>query len=339
MGIIKSNLLLMETSSEIIAASPDVSAKDGGEQHWIWRVYAAGILLVLVGWVLVQPAPRPATPAYINAGLIGVNASSTDYALYNKVLAEVLPTAGIQTKIVLGDSIVQLVANGVIDKDKFEALYKDQGGLPAELKDVLTTPSNKPILLTKDNANFYVNLLWPLGLSNYMAANEQSPINGKDLNGFASTGGWNIGKEENGGAYFNKFKIVPLTPEQEARVMVIANNTYRPCCDNSTFFQDCNHGSAALALVELGVAQGLSDADIYQTLLDFNSFWFPQNYVQLGLYFKSIKHIDWKYVDPRLVLSKDYSSATGNYKIQDEVAKIPNLVPSQSVYGGASCGT
>src|SRR3546814_21071392 len=79
---------------------------------------------------------------------------------------------------------------------------------------------------------------WPLGLANYMSANESSPMNGDSLYNFASTGGWTLGKEQNGGAYFNKFRIVELTPEQVALVTQVAKSTYRPCCHNSTFFQD-----------------------------------------------------------------------------------------------------
>jgi len=328
-------MLDMESKSENIITRVRTSWKEDPQQFML-RLYAGGIGLVLFGWLLMQPVPSTIKPVLKNSTL--PKASSTEYTLYSAVVAKVLPDAGIQTKVVLGDSIVKLVANGVIDKDKFEALYKNQGGLPKELKDVLTKPSYTPILLTKNNANFYVNLLWPLGLSDNMSSNERSPINGKDLNHFASTGGWNIGKEENGGAYFNKFKIVPLTQEQEKLVMMIAENSYRPCCDNSTFFQDCNHGSALLGLLELGASQGLSADELYRTALAFNSFWFPQNYVQLGLYFKAVKNIDWKDIDPKVVMGKDYSSATGNYKIQAKVAKIPKLIPPQSTNGGAKCG-
>ena len=92
---------------------------------------------------------------------------------------------------------------------------------PDELKGVLNEPSNRPILFARENANYYVNLLWLLGLANYMPSNMQSPINklnpikGQSLFDFASTGGWNLGKEVNGGAYFNKFKIVELTPDRK----------------------------------------------------------------------------------------------------------------------------
>src|SRR3546814_19376416 len=89
-------------------------------------------------------------------------------------------------------------------------------------------------------------------------------MNGDSLYNFASTGGWTLGKEQNGGAYFNKFRIVELTPEQVALVTQVAKSTYRPCCNNSTFFQDCNHGSALLGLLHLGASQGLTENELYQ---------------------------------------------------------------------------
>jgi len=265
-----------------------------------------------------------------------VNAAAGDTKLFDEVSAKVLPAKGFQSKIALGDSIVRLTENGAIDKTKFETLYKAQGGLPAELKDVLTAPSPKPVLLTASNANYYINLLWPLGLSNKMAANNKSPIAGKDLNNFASTGGWTLGKEENGGTYFNKFSIVPLTAEQEALVVKVAENSYRPCCNNSTFFQDCNHGSALLGLLELGASQGLTEEELYKEALAFNSFWFPQTYIETALYFKAVKNIDWENVDPKVIMGKDYSSVTGwSNTVAKKVAEL-NLVPTQQ--GGAGCG-
>ncbi len=270
--------------------------------------------------------------------LNSANTSKTGNQLYDEVAAKVLPAKGFQSKIHLGESIVKLVENGVIDKEKFEAIYKDRRGLPQELKDVLTTSSSKPILLTTTNANIYVNLLWPIGLSNYMSSNVNSPVNGKDLYHFASTGGWNLGQEQNGGAYFNKFKIVELTSEQEALVTKIAQNTYRPCCDNSTFFQDCNHGSALLGLLQLGARQGLTEDQLYKEALAFNSFWFPNNYIQTALYFKIKQNTDWDKVNPRIVLGYNYSAISQWGKnVASEVTKIPNLLPK--VQGGGRCST
>lgn len=257
--------------------------------------------------------------------------------IYDEVVANVLPEKGHQSKISVADSVVQLVKNGVIDRNKFEEIYKERGGLPEELQGVLTRASYQPILLTRENANYYVNILWPLGLSNYMSTNKNSPVNGKSLFNFASTGGWNLGKEKNGGAYFNKLTIVQLTPEQESLVTRIAENTYRPCCNNSTFFQDCNHGSALLGLIQLGASQGLTEDELYREALTFNSFWFPHNYIQTALYFKVIRNTDWEHVDPKEVMGIDYSAISNWSKnVQTEIAKIPDLLPRGR--GGVGCG-
>lgn len=279
---------------------------------------------------LVSDSPPADGKVFGNAGV-----KTADSKLIDEVSAKVLPKKGFKSKIVLGDSIPRLVENGVIDRDKFLKLYQERGGLPEELKDVLDKPSSKPIVLTRENAQYYVNLLWPIGLSNFMPSNEESPVNGEKLFNFASTGGWNLGKEENGGAYFNKFKIVELTPEQEEIVLKIAKNSYRPCCNNSTFFQDCNHGSALLGLLQLGAAQGLSEEELWREALAFNSFWFPHNYTQIGLYFKAVENTDWEDIDPKEVLSKKYSSASGYSFVSAEIKRL-ELVPQQK--SGASCG-
>ncbi len=300
-------------------------------------------LFLLLGWNMLKTDPivfglfnKVATLPNDNK-LNTDNASPTNNPLYDQVVAKVLPERGFQSKIYLGDSIIKLVQNGVIDKGKFEAIYKERGGLPTGLKDVLNQSSYRPILLTRENANIYINLLWPLGLSNYMSTNNESPVNGKSLFNFASTGGWNIGKEENGGMYFNKFKIVVLTPKQEALVNQIAKATFRPCCNNSTFFQDCNHGSALLGLLELGASQGLTEDELYKEALSFNSFWFPQNYIQTALFFKVVKKTDWENVNPREVMGYDYSAISGWTKnVQAAIAKIPNLIPQTG--NGAKCG-
>ena len=255
----------------------------------------------------------------------------------NEIAASVLPASGFQSQVSLADSMVKLAQEGVIDREKFLAIYQSRGGLPAELKDVLDQPASQPITLTQENASYYVNLLWALGLANYMESNKDSPMKkGNKLFNFASTGGWTLGRAKNGGEYFNKFKIVELTPEQEALVTKIAQNTYRPCCNNSTFFQDCNHGSALLGLLQLGASQGLSEEDLYREALAFNSFWFPSNYIPTAFYFAEVEGIAWADVDPKVVMSKDYSSISGWGANVDKELRTRGLLPKSD--DGASCG-
>lgn len=254
----------------------------------------------------------------------------------NAIIEKVIPSEGFRSKISLSDAAVKLAEEGIIDKKKFYALYESRGGLPSGMELVLQMPSLKTIHLTQENAGVYLNVLWPLGIANYMSSNAESPVNGSDLFNFASTGGWTLGKEENGGAYFNKFKLVNLTPDQEVLATKVAKNTYRPCCGNSTFFQDCNHGSALLGLLELGASQGLSEDELYEEALRFNSFWFPDTYIKTALYFKVLKNTDWENINPRTVMGKEFSSIRGWSQNVQQPLEEQNLLPQ--IQSGAGCG-
>ncbi len=249
-------------------------------------------------------------------------------------MAIAVPVSGHHSKVVLGDAIARLVREGVIDPQKVEALYAQRGGTPAELKEAMAAASQRPIVINRENAGMYVNLLWPIGLANRLTANDESPIKGKGLYRYASTGGWNLGKEANGGAYFNKFPIVELTEAQERRVLAVARHSFRPCCDNSTFYQDCNHGSALLGLLALGASQGLSEDQLYREALAFNAYWFPHKYAHTALYFKAVWNTDWGDTDPRQVLSAPLSSASGWAANVGEELRRRGLVPEG---GEAGC--
>lgn len=280
-------------------------------------VFRSSLLAFLTVPVLASAAPAP-----------------EGARLFEEAMADAVPPGGYHSRVVLADSIVKLVQEGVLDPRKLEAVYARRGGIPAGLKEALDRPSRRPILLTRENAAAHVNLLWPLGLANRMAANSESPLNGPKLYRFASTGGWRLGAEANGGAYFNKFPIVELTAAQETLVTRVARSTFRPCCDNSTFFQDCNHGSALLGLLALGATQGLNEDELYREALAFNAFWFPHNYAHTALYFKAVRSTEWRDVDPREVMSANFSSASGwRANVAGELRRR-GLVPQQ---GSADC--
>jgi hypothetical protein len=153
------------------------------------------------------------------------------------VFEQVTPAAGIDTGVTFGDAVPRLIAAGALDPDKLRA---SGGGLPGWVVRVLDGSSTEPIIFSRDRAPYLVNLLWPIGLSNQVVFNRQSPINTEHLAGFASTGGWTLGRAPNGSVYFNTIDAVSLTARQAFLALAIATNTFRPCCDNSTFFQDCN---------------------------------------------------------------------------------------------------
>ena len=289
--------------------------------------------LALALSALLAPA-YAASVAEVETGRV----ANGDYGQRRDAIGEQLrPKEGFQTKLVFGDVVPRMVSHGIIDMTKMEALYKERGGIPPELKQVLTQPTTTPLVFTGENANWLVNILWPIGLSNKMAINKRSPIVGKDIGNLASTAGWQLGKAKNGASYFNRYELIPLTREQQQRVWRIATSTYRPCCDNSTFFQDCNHGSAALAVIQLGVSQRLSDGEIYRTLLAFNSFWFGPSYLETALYFNVVKEKNWSDLDPRVLLSRRYSTASGWHRnVHLHASKVPGLLPKAE--DDESCG-
>jgi len=247
-----------------------------------------------------------------------------------KLQEQVLPKKGVALGIKFGDTVVKMVEMGAIDKDKMLSLSKDY-------EKFLAKPDNNELIITKENAGVLLNLLWPLGLSNKTTVLSEGPMGTTykdDVGNFASTGGWTLGKEE-GGKLFNRFAIVNLTPEQEKEVKGLAQNIFRSCCGNSTFFPDCNHGAAMLGFLELAVSAGMSKEEIYKKALYLNSFWFPQTYLDLANYFQVKQNKQWKDLDPKLILGSKYSSGQGYGAVRKEMQEMGILEKPQ---GGASCG-
>lgn len=245
----------------------------------------------------------------------------------------VLPQQGYQLGVTWGDIGKQLMATGVIDKQKYDQMFAQDPGNNSMMK-YLSNSSHNHMMITEANSHFMVNTLWALGLvnKNDILDNGQMKTYGQgDPMNFASTGGWNLGTKATNELY-SSAPLIQLTDKEETLVKEIAANIYRPCCGNSVAFPDCNHGMAVLGYIELAVKQGLSEKRIYQDVLALNSYWFPQQYVTLAAYFNEQK-IDWNKVDAKKVLGIDYSSGQAAAKISQAVQ---NLSGFQSKQGG--CG-
>ncbi|MDP1721928.1 MAG: rhodanese-like domain-containing protein [Candidatus Gottesmanbacteria bacterium] len=244
---------------------------------------------------------------------------------------EVLPEGGIELPITWGDIGPRLIALGVIDETKFRKAVN----LTPEQEEILTKGSDKKITIDTTNGQFVVDMLWAMGLAQKSIVYEEGPMGReykKDAGNFASTGGWSLAR---GAAmqYLNRFDLVVLTPEQQKKVGEIAQNVYRPCCGNSTWFPDCNHGMAALAAIELMVAAGIDEKAIYRNVLALNTYWFSDTYVTIATHFAR-QGIPWKEVDAKMILGKDYSSAQGAQAIAKKVGPLP-YKPQQQ---GGGCG-
>ena len=254
-----------------------------------------------------------------------------------QILKEVIPDDGYEINAKWGDIGPNLIKSGTIDLEKFKELYLQDGGLKSNELAILENTSDSNIKITKENAHFVLNLLWAFGLAQQnKLLTEGDMIKYGDYKKFASTGGWTISAkpiEE----FYSKYNWVNLDSKKEERIKNIAENVYRPCCNNSTAFPDCNHGMAALGLIEIMVAGNAPEDEIYEALRYFNSFWFSSSYLEMAIYFKQVKNKDWSEVDAKEILSKNYSSSGGWAKnIHKELEKTPEFLPKNPEGGG--CG-
>ncbi len=252
-------------------------------------------------------------------------------ARYNvQNLAEI--NGGVELPVRWSDLGAQMVQAGVIDQTKFENLYSGRGGLSEADKKLLTDKNNGNIVMNSENSGVILNLLWALGLSNKNSILENGPMTDPKYGGagnFASTGGWTLSQ---GGpmSHYSMHSFVKLTAEQQALVERVAKGIYRPCCNNSTYFPDCNHGMAMLGLLELMASEGMSESDMYKIALQVNTLWFLSQYEAIKTFVTS-QGVDWNTVDPKKILGPDYSSASGYQKVLSQIKP-------QEQKGGASCG-
>ena len=250
----------------------------------------------------------------------------------NNIESSRIAAQTIELPVVWGDMGAQMINTGVIDRPQFEAIYQSRGGLSDADKRLLNDFQNGNLKANQENAGLLLNLFWALGLGNKNEILEKGPMADPKYGSparFASTGGWTLAKGDVMNHY-GKHLFVVLTPQQQALVEQVSKNIYRPCCNNSTYFPDCNHGMAMLGLLELMASQGASEDQMYRTALQMNSLWFPDQYAVINKYIES-KGIKPQNVNPKEILGINYSSASG-------YAKVESSLPREQNQGGGSCG-
>ncbi|MBI3638380.1 hypothetical protein HY227_01390 [Candidatus Wolfebacteria bacterium] len=256
------------------------------------------------------------------------------YSAVSSFEEKVIPSEGVLLPIKWGDLGKRLVESGVIDRKKFADIYKSRGGLSKEMEKFLNNFGDNEIRMTSDNAGYLLNLFWAFGMANKNQILEQGPMSDPDYGGageFASTGGWTI-SSGNSMDHFSKHSFIALDSEKQALVERVSKNIYRPCCGNSTYFPDCNHGMAMLGLLELMAENGVSENEMYQVALKVNSYWFPDTYLTIAKYLQQ-KNIKWERVNPKDILGADFSSAKGYQKISSQVKE-----PASSGSSDGGCG-
>jgi hypothetical protein len=204
------------------------------------------------------------------------------YSALAIVVVLVLGLAPIEPKAFLslqwGNLGVKMVEAGVINQEKFESLYSSRGGLSSEEQKILVGSENGNLEITEENSGMMLNMLWGLGLGNKNPILENGPMMDPKYGGagnFASTSGWTLA-EGNAMDHYSMHEFITLTKDQQALVEKVSKGIFRPCCKNSTYFPDCNHGMAMLGLLELMASEGASEEQMNKKALEVNSLWFPQ---------------------------------------------------------------
>ena len=250
--------------------------------------------------------------------------------LPNQVIQQNVIASEVRLPIKWADLGKKLIDSGVIDKNKFDEIM---GTLSDSDKKLMEDTNNGEIVMTEQNSRLILNLLWGFGLANKNDVLDKGEMmqDPSQTGNMASTGGWSISKDEPM-THYSKHNFVNLTSEQQKMVEEMSKNIYRPCCNNSTHFPDCNHGMAMLGLLELMVANGVSQTEAYKVALQVNSMWFPQTYQDLATYFAE-NGTTWDKVDPKVALGINYSSASGYKNTRAQIKSLPQ--PKQ---GGGGCG-
>lgn len=245
----------------------------------------------------------------------------------------VLPKDGVTIPVVWGDVGARMAEAGVIDASHFEELHMQRGIFGADGEELLYGNTDEYMVINQENAGLLLNLFWALGLANKNEILEGGPMvderYGGDPSRFASTAGWTLAE---GGpmSHYSRHSFVTLTNEQQAQVENVSKGIHRPCCGNSTYFPDCNHGMAMLGLLQLLAQEDISEDEMYEIALTVNSYWFPDQHVKLAEYFEQ-NGTNWGDVNPEIALSSNYSSGEGYQRVLGKL-------DSSTQQAGSSCG-
>ncbi|OGO29124.1 MAG: hypothetical protein A2W33_03495 [Chloroflexi bacterium RBG_16_52_11] len=259
---------------------------------------------------------------------------------FTALMKQVNPVEGYNLSVRYGDLGPRLIESGAINYDAFAAVYENAGdSLTQSQIETLKQGSDEQIVITAENAHYLLNFFWAVGLVNKNKILTEGPMvqnSAGRIESFASTGGWTLGTKPITELYAS-MELIPLTPEQQARMEEVASAVYRPCCNNPTLFPDCNHGMAMLGLLELMASQDASVDKMFTAAKHVNAYWFPQQALEMAIYFKANQDIDFAQIDPRLSTGKDFFSATGARNVKTAL-QAGGLLP-QTPGSGGSCAS
>ncbi len=326
----------LEDTSMPLAFHP---SRWAGARTWIPRTFL--MVSTILALFLLPLVPASAKIQFNTELVNGSEESDSNNPVetVSDLYDEVLPPEGYPLPAAFGNIGPEMVRSGAIDQDKFVRLY-EQAGTPLTQTqiDILMKGSNAPVVINQDNARFLLNFFWAFGLTNRNPILDEGPmqtVSNGEIGRFASTGGWTLGSKAATEIY-SSAAILELSEAQQARVEAVAAKIYRPCCNNSTLFPDCNHGMAMLGLMELLAAQDATEAEMLEAAKFVNAFWFPQQAIEIAVFFQAAQGMAFDVVDAELAVGPEIFSSTGFAGVHNLLAE--NGLLGQSSDQGSGCG-
>lgn len=254
------------------------------------------------------------------------------------LMKQINPTNGYNLGVSYGNLGPQVVEAGGIDYPAFVSLYETSGRpLTDSQLEILTQATDEQIVINAENAHFLLNLFWAIGLVNENSILTEGPIAQRSegqIERFASTGGWTLGTKPVIELFASQ-ALIPLTPDQQARLEEAAALIYRPCCNNPTLFPDCNHGMAMLGLLELMASNGASVDEMLDAAKYVNAFWFPQQALETAIFLETSQGTSFQDADAALVVGKEMMSGSGFGSVHQYLQT--NGLLAQMPGSGSSC--
>jgi hypothetical protein len=283
--------------------------------------------------------PKLPSQAKLNFVSPSAPAGATRDSIVAQLIDQVAPTKGVTLPATYGDLGPRLLEVGAIDYNQFLRVYQQAGQPLDETQlEILTQGRDQSIVIDRENAYFLLNLFWAFGLTNQNGILDDGSMTmygDEGVGRFASVGGWTIGSRP-ANDLFSSQTLVALTDEQQARLVAVAEQIYRPCCNNHTAFPDCNHGMAMLGLLELMAAQNASESEMFEAAKYVSAFWFPQQALEAALFMKASQGMDFEELEGRTAVGSILFSSSGFQQVHNWLAE--NDLLEQTPSSGSGCG-
>jgi hypothetical protein len=91
---------------------------------------------------------------------------------------------------------------------------------------------------------------------------------------------------------------------------------------------------AMLGILELMASQGATADQMFEAAKYVNAYWFPQQTLEAAVHLKANQGIDFAGADPRLIVGKSMSSASGSKRIHADL-QSKGLLPQAPGQGGS----